>query len=56
MFGIFSRGTKLCNREDFKYCCLQRLELKNEITERELDMLLDGRLKDNANMTQKDFV
>jgi len=22
MFGIFSRGTKSCTREDFKYCCL----------------------------------
>ena len=22
MFGIFSRGTRQCTREDFKYCCL----------------------------------
>ena len=56
MFGIFSRGTKSCTREDFKYCCLQRLNLKNEISERELDMLLDARLKSRPNMEQRDFV
>lgn len=56
MFGIFSRGTKTCTREDFKYCCLQRLNLKDEISERELDMLLDSKLKDKTNMEQRDFV
>ena len=25
MFGIFSRGRQSCDREDFKWCCLQRL-------------------------------
>jgi Ca2+-binding EF-hand superfamily protein len=56
MFGIFSRGSKSCTREDFKYCCLQRLNLKNDISERELDMLLDSKLKNRPNMEQRDFV
>ena len=44
MFGIFSRGQRSCTREDFKYCCLHRLDLKNKISERELEMLLDNKL------------
>ena len=27
MFGIFSRGSKSCSREDFTHCCLRRLDL-----------------------------
>lgn len=42
MFGIFSRGTRSCTFEDFKYCCLQRLNMRNEITEKELDLFLSG--------------
>jgi len=30
--------------------------LKNDISERELDMLLDAKLKDRPNMEQRDFV
>jgi hypothetical protein len=42
MFGIFSRGTRSCTLEDFKYCCLQRLNMRNDITEKELDLFLSG--------------
>jgi hypothetical protein len=56
MFGVFSRGTRSCTREDFKYCCLRRLNLKDQLSEKELDMLLEARLKDQPNMDQKQFV
>ena len=56
MFGIFSRGTPSCTREDFKYCCLQRLNLKDTLSEKEIDMLLDAKLDDQANMDRKQFV
>lgn len=56
MFGVFSRGTRSCTREDFKYCCLRRLNLKDQLSEKELDMLLEARLKDKPNMDQKQFV
>ena len=42
LFGIFSRGQKTVTKEDFKYTCLRRLQLKTEITEREIDMFLRG--------------
>ena len=42
MFGIFSRGMKTCTHEDFKYCCLQRLNMRNDISEKELDLFLAG--------------
>ena len=41
MFGIFSRGAPFVGFEDFKYCVLQRLNLKQELNERELDMFLN---------------
>jgi len=58
MFGIFSRGTKSCTREDFKYCCLQRLNLKADISDKELDMFLrtNARLREKTNIEQNDFV
>ena len=56
MFGIFSRGSRSCSRDDFKYCCLQRLNLKSEISERELDMLLNRKLETKSHMDQEDFV
>ena len=56
MFGIFSRGSRSCSRDDFKYCCLQRLNLKSDISERELDMLLNRRLEAKTHMDQDDFV
>ena len=40
MFGIFSRGSKLCTFEDFKYCCMQRLNLKLELKEKDIDTFL----------------
>lgn len=40
MFGIFSRGQNSVSKEDFKYCALQRLNLKKEISEKEIDLLL----------------
>lgn len=42
LFGVFSRGQKTVSKEDFKYCCMQRLALKKEISEREMDMFLTG--------------
>jgi hypothetical protein len=41
MFGIFSRGLKSCTREDFKYCCLRRLNLDTEIPDKEMDIFLE---------------
>lgn len=40
IFGIFSRGQKTVSKEDFKYTTLQRLNLKKEISEREIDLFL----------------
>lgn len=58
MFGIFARGAKSCTHEDFKYCCLQRLNLKYDLSEKELDMFLNGhaRLKGKNTIEQRDFV
>lgn len=56
IFGIFSRGTRACSREDFKYCCLQRLDLKDVLGEREIDQLLDHNIGKQPNVTQDDFV
>ena len=57
MFGIFSSGAKACTREDFKYTCLQKLKLKDELSDRELEMFLSQhpRLKDKATIDQNDF-
>lgn len=52
MFGIFSRGTRTCSFEDFKYCCLQRLNLKLEMSEKELDMFLNN----NKKLKHKQFI
>lgn len=56
MFGIFSRGTRSCTFEDFKYCCLQRLNI--EISEKELDLFLaaNARLQNKTIVEQRDFV
>jgi hypothetical protein len=42
LFGAFSRGMRTCTKEDFKYCCLNRFGLRNEVSERELDLFLMG--------------
>lgn len=42
LFGVFSRGMRTCTKEDFKYCCLTRLGLRTEISEREIDLFLMG--------------
>jgi len=42
LFAIFSRGMRTCTKEDFKYCCLNRLGLRSEISEREMDLFLMG--------------
>lgn len=57
MFGIFSSGAKACTREDFKYTCLSKLNLKDELSDRELEMFLSqhSRLKDKATIDQTDF-
>ena len=58
LFGIFSRGHKSVTKEDFKYTCLKRLQLKNEISEREIDMFLRGcpQLLDKNNVDLEDFL
>lgn len=58
MFGIFSRGLKSCTREDFKYCCLRRLNLDTEIPDKEMDFFLEknDRLRGKTTIEQKDFV
>jgi hypothetical protein len=58
MFGIFSRGMKTCTQEDFKYCCLQRLNMRNDITDKELDLFFQGnsRLQNKKVVEQRDFV
>jgi hypothetical protein len=42
MFGVFSSGAKTVSKEDFKYYARQRLNLKQEISEREMDLFLRG--------------
>jgi len=42
IFGVFSRGQKTASKEDFKYCVLNRLNLKKEISDREIDLFLRG--------------
>jgi len=58
LFGIFSGGRTTCTKEDFKYCCLTRLGLKNEVSERELDLFLMGNnyFKDKNYIEKDDFV
>ena len=45
-------------KEDFKYCCLQRLGLRTEISERELDLFLVGNkiIKDKDYIESEDFI
>ena len=52
LFGIFARGHKTCTKEDFKYTCLKRLQLKEEISEREIDMFLRG----NPQILDKEYI
>ncbi|CDW85652.1 protein fantom [Stylonychia lemnae] len=58
LFGIFTRGQKNVTKEDFKYTCLKRLNLKNDISEREIDMFLRGNqyLVDKNLVELDDFV
>ena len=55
LFGIFSQGLRTCTQEDFAYCCLHRLGLKKEITDKEMDLFLQGNehLKD-SNFIERD--
>jgi hypothetical protein len=58
LFGVFSRGLRNCTKEDFKYCCLNRLSLRKEISESEIDMFLMGNsyFKDQELIERDDFV
>ena len=58
LFGIFSRGQKTVSKEDFKYCALQRLNLRKEISEREIDLFLRGspQLVDKEFIDKNDFL
>ena len=42
LFGIFARGQKTVTKDDFKYTCLKRLQLEQEISDREMDMFMRG--------------
>lgn len=43
IFGVFSQGQRSCTKANFKHTCINRLRLtKDGLTERELDLLLDG--------------
>jgi hypothetical protein len=41
IFSIFARGDKFVHKEDFKYCILYRLRLKQQISEVEIDRFLE---------------
>lgn len=41
IFGIFSSGQRTCTKEDFAYCCLTRLGLKQSVTEKEMSLFLN---------------
>lgn len=41
LFGIFSRGSDTCTLEDFKYNCLQRLNLGGQIDIEDFDYFLE---------------
>ena len=58
LFGAFSRGQKSVTKEDFKHTVLNRLVLKKEISEREIDMFLSAnpRLQDREVITLDDFL
>ena len=59
IFGIFTQGQRNCTKEDFKHCCLHRLNLRADgMTERELDLLLMGNkyTKDDNIIERDDFV
>jgi hypothetical protein len=42
LFGIFSNSMRTATKEDFKHCILHRLNLNQEISEKEIDLLLMG--------------
>lgn len=57
LFGIFSQGQRTCTKEDFSYCCLNRLGLKTSITKKEMDLFLTGTavLKGKAFIERDEF-
>jgi len=58
LFGIFTHGQKNCTKEDFAYCCLNKLNLRKEIAPREMDLFLQGNqvLRESALIERDDFV
>mmetsp|Transcript_20877 Transcript_20877/g.32230 ORF Transcript_20877/g.32230 Transcript_20877/m.32230 type:complete len:111 (+) Transcript_20877:2783-3115(+) len=57
MFGIFSRGSDACSINDFKYNCLQRLNLKEDLDEADLDRFVSSHsiLSKKNYITREDF-
>jgi len=57
IFGIFSGGHRSVTKEDFKYCVLSRLNLKDKISEREMDFFLEGNrvLEGKSFIERQDF-
>jgi len=58
LFGIFARGEKTVSKEDFKYGVLQRLNLRTEITEKELELFLrsNPQIADRDYLDKTDFI
>lgn len=42
IFGLFSGGANITTFEDFKYNCLQRLNLREALKEKDIDFFLEN--------------
>lgn len=58
VFGFFSGGKPIATFDDFKYNCLQRLNLKNQLQEKELDFFIDNveQLQGKTRFVEADFL
>lgn len=52
LFGIFTSGSKTVDRETFKMVIRRKLQLKDEISEKELDIFLKG----NPYLADKEYI
>lgn len=57
LFGIFARGQKTVTKEDFKYQVLNRLQMKNDLTDKELEIFLKSciQIRDRDFIDAQDF-
>lgn len=58
LFGIFSNGQRNCTKEDFSHCCLNRLNLRKDVTEKEMQYFLqvNEHLREKTYIEKDDFV